>query len=144
MAVWAKSLTKQDIWDALFNRKCYGTTGPRIIIKFFVENYMMGDIINLEKNTELKEERKIKFNLTSPVNIEKIELIRNNDPIIVYAPKSETFNAEHVDNENFNDIALDHSQDSEKFVFYYLRIFLEDNNMAWSSPIWFIKPNIKP
>lgn len=142
MAVWAKSLTKQDIWNALFNRKCYGSTGPRIIIKFFIENYTMGDIINLEKNAEIKEERKIKFSLVSPVIIEKVELIRNNVPIISYTPNSEIFNAEHVDIKIFNNIALDHSQDTEKFVFYYLRIHLQGNNMAWSSPIWIINSQI--
>jgi len=141
-AVWAKALTKQDIWNALFNRKCYGSTGPRIIINFFLAQYSMGDIINVEKDVEIKEKRLIKFSLVSPVNIEKIELIRNNDPIISYTPESEIFNAELVDNEIFNDIALDHSQDTEKFVFYYLRIHLQGNNMAWSSPIWIIKSPI--
>lgn len=138
MAVWAKSLTKRDVWNALFNRNCYGTTGPRVIIKFFMEDYMMGDIIELEKNIELMEERKINFSLISPIDIEKIELIRNNELILSYAPKSKTFNATHVDNENFNAISLDHSQNPEKFVFYYLRIHLRGNDMAWSSPIWVI------
>jgi len=142
MAVWAKSLTKQDIWNALLNRKCYGSTGPRIIIKFSIENYTMGDIINLEKNAEIEENRLLKFSLVSPVNIEKIEIIRNNDPLVSYTPESETFNVEIVDDENFNNIALDHSQDAEKFVFYYLRIHLQGNNMAWSSPIWIIKSPI--
>ncbi|MHA1670687.1 MAG: DUF3604 domain-containing protein [Promethearchaeota archaeon] len=140
MAVWAKSLTKKDIWDALFNRKCYGTTGPRIIIKFFIEDYSMGDIINLENNKDIGKQRKVSFSLVSPVNIEKIELIRNNESLIIFTPNSETFDVEYVDDKLFNDIALDHFQNSEKFVFYYLRIFLKDNNMAWSSPIWFIKP----
>ena len=102
----------------------------------------MGDIINLEKNAEMEEERSIKFSLVSPIDIEKIEIIRNNDPLISYTPESETFNAVHVDKELFNDIALDHSQEPEKFVFYYLRIHLQGNNMAWSSPIWIIKPQM--
>ncbi|MBC7289586.1 MAG: DUF3604 domain-containing protein, partial [Armatimonadetes bacterium] len=33
-AVWATELTREAIWDALWNRRCYGTTGARIFLEF--------------------------------------------------------------------------------------------------------------
>jgi hypothetical protein len=33
--VWAESNTRQDIWDAIMRREVFGTTGPRIQVRFF-------------------------------------------------------------------------------------------------------------
>ncbi|MHA1294628.1 MAG: DUF3604 domain-containing protein, partial [Promethearchaeota archaeon] len=78
MAIWAENLTTSALWDALNNRRCYGTTGPRVIIKFYLNNYFMGEIIDLKFNPELNFKRKIKLQIYSPLKIIKIELIRNN------------------------------------------------------------------
>lgn len=33
--VWAESNSREDIWDAIMRREVYGTTGPRIQVRFF-------------------------------------------------------------------------------------------------------------
>ena len=139
MAIWAETLTKESLWDALNDRKCYGTTGPRVIIEFYVNNYFMGDIIDMEKNSHLSTERIIKLSLYSPIPIKKIELIRNNSVVNLKKLNLEEITYDFIDSDSFNEIALTHSQKNEIFVFYYVRVFLSNNNMAWSSPIWLIK-----
>ena len=135
-AVWAKSLTKKAIWEGLVTRKCYGTTGPRVIIDFFINDYFMGEIIDLNKNTKLIKKRVICLNIISQFKIKRVELIRNNEIFKKEEIDSNQIQLELVDNDNFKDIADIHSNGKEKFLFYYIRIFLSKNHMAWSSPIW--------
>lgn len=139
MAVWTTHLTKDKLWDALNNRKCYGTTGPRVILKFWLNQFFMGDIIPIDKNEELRKERILKLNLISPIEIEKIELIRNNQIALQKPIGDKILDFEFHDKTELDQIYLTHSNKKEKFVFYYPRIFLVDMNMAWASPIWIIK-----
>ncbi|MBD3214766.1 MAG: DUF3604 domain-containing protein [Candidatus Lokiarchaeota archaeon] len=139
MAIWANELNREDLWAALKNRKCFGTTGPRVILKFSVNNSFMGDIVPLDDNKELKRERIIKLKIISPLKIKKIEIIRNNTIFCRKIFKSNSLELKLSDREDFEDICVDHSGKKEKFLFYYPRIFMADANMAWASPIWIIK-----
>jgi len=143
MAVWTSHLTRDKLWDALNNRKCYGTTGPRVILKFWLNQFFMGDIIPIDNNKELRKERLVKLNIISPIEIEKIELIRNNQLVLQKPIGDKILDFKYHDKTELDETFLNHSNKKEKFVFYYPRIFLEDRNMAWASPIWIIK-NQKP
>jgi hypothetical protein len=139
MAIWINDLSKKSLWEALNNRKCYGTTGPRVIVEFYLNSHFMGDIVNLNDEPELSEGRIITIDIISPITIEKVELVRNN----IVIKKIDDINSikvevTHMDTDNFEDMALKHTTQEEDFVFYYARIFLSNNNMAWSSPIWLI------
>jgi hypothetical protein len=137
MAVWADNLSKDSIWNALNQRRCYGTTGARVIIEFYVEKFFMGELINLKDHPDLKHKREIRVKVISPILIEKIELIRNNSIIKTYNVDSKIIDSNINDSDSFENIAFNHSIiENEKFIFYYPRIFLSNKNMAWSSPIW--------
>lgn len=140
MAVWAENLSKKSIWEALNKRKCYGTTGPRAVVEFYLENFFMGDIIDLKENSSLEKKREIRLNVISPLIIERIEIIRNNIIILKEIVKENSIEFKFIDDKSFEDVAFNHSVNkNEKFVFYYLRIFLLNNNMAWSTPIWIVQ-----
>lgn len=42
-AVYAKKLSREGLWDAFWKRRCYGTTGERIILKFNINEHVMGE-----------------------------------------------------------------------------------------------------
>lgn len=42
-AVYAAALTREALWDALRRRRCYGTTGARIIVAVDADGHPMGD-----------------------------------------------------------------------------------------------------
>ncbi len=142
MAIWANDLTKESLWGALQDRKCYGTTGPRVIIEFWLNDYFMGDIVNIKENPGLKQERKIRLNVISPINIERVEIIRNNEIIKKKFIGSNKTDLSYKDNSIFKDMALSHVDKNELFIFYYIRVFLLNENMAWSSPIWIIEQKL--
>jgi hypothetical protein len=136
MAVWADKHIKSSLWNALYNRKCYGSTGPRIIMEFFIDEYSMGDCIELEFNSKLRENREISIGLISPLTIERVEIVRNNEIAYREDVNSDKFEELWTDSIKFDHISLLHSNKQERFIFYYLRVILEAENMAWTSPIW--------
>ncbi|MFX1396636.1 MAG: DUF3604 domain-containing protein [Promethearchaeota archaeon] len=138
MAVWAENLKKRDIWNAFITRKTYGSTGPRIIIEFYLNNFFMGEIIRLKDNPAIKYKREIKLKLISPNLINKIEIVRNNEIFKLIQVKERTFKIKLKDSKPINEIMLKHSKKRELFVFYYVRVFMKENHMAWASPIWII------
>jgi len=42
LAAYAKGLTREDLWEAFWARRCYGTTGERIILRFSADGHPMG------------------------------------------------------------------------------------------------------
>ncbi len=138
MGVWADHLTKEALWNAFINRKTYGTTGPRIVIEFSLKKYFMGDIICLEENLDLINERIVKIAITSPLPLIKFEIIRNSEIFITNTTNKKIINTQYTDSICITDILMKHSKKEELFVLYYLRVFMEGNHMAWSSPIWII------
>ena len=140
MAIWSRDLTKKSIWNSLNQRKCYGTTGPRVIIEFSIDNHSMGDIIELSKNKKISKIRELHLSIISPIKITKIEFIRNNEVFNKIKPEENIFKGTFIDDIALDKLFLTHVSQKEKFVFYYIRIFLENENMAWASPIWIVQP----
>lgn len=116
--VWAENLTREKIWEALYSRRCYGTTGARIILNFTLNEKPMG--------SEIKEtgERRMKVEVHATAEIRTIEIIKNNKNIHVYQGKESDETIEYVDKKD------------RKVDFYYVRVYQKDGSIAWSSPIW--------
>jgi hypothetical protein len=47
--VLATDLTRAGVWDALKNRRCYGTTGARIDLDFAINGQPMGTVMNVNQ-----------------------------------------------------------------------------------------------
>ncbi|MGV9173643.1 MAG: DUF3604 domain-containing protein [Promethearchaeia archaeon] len=139
LAVWAQDLTKDGIWKALESRKCYGTTGARIIVEFWINGHFIGDIIDLEEKPRLKMKRDVLIKIFSGLKIKKVEIIKNNKVFASFEPQTYLFKQSFSDDTNFLQEAFEHSKKEQKFIFYYVRIHLAERQMAWVSPIWIVK-----
>ncbi len=41
--IYAKELTREGLWEALWSRRCYATTGERVILDVDVDGHAMGE-----------------------------------------------------------------------------------------------------
>ncbi len=123
-AVWAKELNRKSIFDALRARSCYATTGERIIIKFSINGYPMGRIIEKSYLNGCQAVT-IKTLAAGTERLEKVEIIRNSKVIYLKSTNDKFIEFKFADKPNL-----------KEEVYYYLRITQRDGNMAWSSPIW--------
>jgi len=119
-AVFATSLTRQAIWDALWHRRTYGTTGARILLQFEVNGVSMGGEAPRSGQSEIR----IEAMGTAPIRL--VELIRNNEVVHRWQDVGEFLSVEHRDN----------APSPVAACYYYVRLTQEDGQMAWSSPVW--------
>lgn len=121
-AVYAKELTRQALWDALWARHCYATTGKRIVVKFRLNGYTMGDVVPV---LDPEHARQFEIEVHGTDKLKQIVVVKNNRDVRVVSPGREDAALAWEDESRAG------SGDS-----YYLRIEQADGAMAWSSPIW--------
>lgn len=121
-AAFAPSLERRAIFDALRSRRCYGTSGQRIILRFWVDGAFMGEDARIEDAQAPKSAR---FELEGTADLASVAVVKNNRVAYETSAGSASLAGEYVDP------AETRHTDS-----YYLRVLQEDGEMAWSSPIW--------
>ncbi len=134
VAVWARSLTREAIVDALANRQCYATTGNRTAIDFRINNTFMGDALPWDGEKPLE----ITIDIQSHAPLRNIQIIRDGRVVHQFDTNDCVFQSTWID--------PDPPQTS---AWYYLRV--EDTtpyqehphnvcqavgHLSWSSPIW--------
>lgn len=120
-AVLAKELTRDALWEALFQRRCYATTGPRIIINFTADGHLMGEEYTASTSPNFHIE------VIGSSHLWRVEIIRNGKMIYGISPRKEEIEFDFTD-EGF--------KRGRQQYYYYLRVLQEDEHMAWSSPIF--------
>ena len=123
-AVYATDLSRQGIFEALYSRRCYGTTHSRIVLDFKVEGNMMGEEIIASEPIDME------VTVIGTAPIEKVEVLKNNKVFFTH----ETDEAQaHLKFTDYTPVASS--------SFYYARITQQDGEMAWSSPVWVDSPS---
>lgn len=117
MAVYATALTREALWEALWARRVYGTTGERILLDFRVNGHGMGEEVVLSAPPVLRAQ------VAGTAPLVRVELIRNGE--VVLAQQA-----------NGPDLTFTWQDDDVYSGYYYLRVTQADGEMAWSSPIW--------
>jgi hypothetical protein len=116
-AAWANRLDRETIYETMFGRRTYATSGGRMIIRFKINGEQMG-------GTSRGGSRKIEAFAAGEGVLEKIEVVKNNEVIHVEEPDALWAGFELED-------GAEREED-----FYYLRVKQRDGELGWSSPIW--------
>jgi hypothetical protein len=119
-AVWAPSLTRDAIFAALENHRCYGTTGPRILLDFRAGERPMGSVL-----PPAPIELGLEVHGTAP--LARVTLLgQAPEPVAVFTPQSDSF---------ATTITVEPAADRESF--YLVWVQQSDAHEAFSSPIYF-------
>ncbi len=121
-AVWAPELTREAIWDALRARRCYATTGPKIMLRFWVNDLFMGE----EGRGEGARTIRVEAHGETPIIL--IEIVKNGHAVARWDPHRPQL-----------DIAFeweDTTGAQRPTDYYYARVRQHDGERAWSSPVW--------
>ena len=119
-AIIAPELTREAIIQALRERRCYATTGARIVLDFQVDGHGMG-----EEFTATTAEVAVTARVLGTADIERLEVVCNGE--VAFEQPGSGRVAEIAEN-----LRLAEGQTS----YFYLRVTQSDGHMAWSSPIW--------
>ena len=119
VAVFTPTHDRPGIWDSMYARKTYGTTGARILVSLKAEGQMMGSELKLAAGQPVRFD----ISVLGTADI-RLDLVKNNQVIQTWEPGCDACDAVYVD------------RDGSASDFYYLRVTQSDEHMAWSSPIW--------
>jgi hypothetical protein len=117
MGVWAPELTREAIFDALWNRHCFATTNVRTPIRFSVCGERQGGEVHCD------EERPLTLWAASEVPIARATIVRGGEEWQTLEPHERVVDWEVAD------------AASGAAEYYYARIEREDGWMSWSSPV---------
>lgn len=135
-AVLCEKYTKESFIDALYQRRCYATSGPRIIVSFHITGLPMGSELSAASKPGLIVNRHLSGYVAGTAKLKTVEIIRNGEVLKTFSPSGLDLEYEFDDMEPLSSVVLDDPMDRSPFVFYYLRVTQEDQAVAWSSPIW--------
>ncbi len=127
-AVLAPELTRAALFDALWNRRCYATSGAKIFVDFRVNDHIMGS------EFVAAEPVRIDVRVIGTAALRSVEVVRNGHVMggvtgLGRTPVSEVSFA-----------LQDPLVNGKTSAYYYVRVVQEDGEMAWSSPIWVDAP----
>jgi len=123
-AVWADDLSRNGVFDALRARRCYGTTGARLVVRFFLGDEPMGSEVTWPDPTEPRE---LHGEVIGAAPIASSVIVKNNEDVFETSSDTERLSFEYADE------APTQPGDS-----YYLRVTQADGQMAWASPIFLV------
>jgi len=122
--VYAEELTREAVFDAIRNRRCYATTGKRIIVDFKADDHWMGEEY---KSTNAPH---ISVKVTGTAPLASVTVVKNNRDYF------------RVEGRGRHELEFEYGKTEPpgETDYYYVRVIQEDYEMAWASPIWIARP----
>lgn len=135
-AIVASSQSRDSLAQALRDRRCYATTGDRIILDFNIANLPFGSVISTKAKPGLLYNRYISGSVIGRTKIKLVEIFRNGALLKTFTPHEEKFEFEFDDFEPLENVTIKSSINDKIFTYYYLRTTLDNEHIGWTSPIW--------
>jgi hypothetical protein len=120
-AIWAPALTREALFEALKQRRCYGTTGARIIVRFSIDGRPMGSSVARQGRTAVR----------AAVEVHGSEELKSIQ-VVTASRAVRELPVKRGDNRVSTTIDLPATPGAH----YYLRITQADGERAWTSPIF--------
>jgi hypothetical protein len=124
--VYAENNSRQAIWQAIWDRRCYGSTTYGLVLDVRSGEHWMGE------EWSCKDAPEIEVFAEGPVPIRSVEIIG----------RSRILHSEGSQNEPLGKLSHRFSwqdpdwAEQEGEQWYYVRVILQNDEIAWSSPIW--------
>jgi hypothetical protein len=124
VAAICPELTRAAVFDALYRRSCYGTTGVPILLWFEVNGHPMGSELDA---AAAGSRPRLTLQCQGTNGIDHIRVVRNGQVVHTVSGYGEpTLAFEWEDETPRRDLA----------DCYYVRVVQVDRESAWSSPVW--------
>jgi hypothetical protein len=120
VAVYAPRRTREAIFQALYDRHVYATSGERIVLDFHVDGHPMGSEFRSTDPPELHVEA------VGTARIRLVQIKKNSEVAATWTPGNRRAQVRWTDN----------GFQSGETSYYYVRVVQEDNEEAISSPVW--------
>jgi hypothetical protein len=128
-AVWAHDLQRDEVFDGLYQRRTYGTTGERILLEFSIDGVAMGGRVTVGGEPQF---------LVEVHGTDLVEMIE----ILVATADTDSFEVLHRIEPGTEDVTWERNGPTQSGPsIYYVRLRQASEvrgriSMAWSSPIW--------
>jgi hypothetical protein len=135
-AIIATEHSRAALFEALYNRSCYATTGERIILGLNLASFGMGSETSSAQRHGFLFNRHLHGFVAGTTDLKSVEIIRNGEVIKSFKVDSYNLEFDYDDMTPLEKVCINAKDKKPPFVFYYLRVTQIDGHMAWSSPIW--------
>lgn len=140
-AIVSDSQSRDSLFNALRERRCYATTGARIILDMQIASKSMGSILSTKSKPGLCYNRYISGYVIGTSKIKKAEIFRNGETLKEFTSEENSLFFEFDEMEPLEKKLLTPAnKEQPPFTYYYLRVQQEDGHVAWCSPIWIEHP----
>ncbi|MBI1353143.1 MAG: DUF3604 domain-containing protein [Acidobacteria bacterium] len=119
IAVYGESLDRQGVFQGVYHRRTYATTGERIVLEFSVNGEPMGGEI------EAGPDASIRLSAIGTTAIKTVRIVKNGKILHALDPGGDTAALEFVDRTG-----------AAPGDYYYLDLVQADGEKAISSPVW--------
>lgn len=119
LAVHAEELTRESVFQGIYHRRTYATTGERIVVRFQVAREPMGSEVRVEGPVAMSAD------VTGTDRIRMVRVVKNGALLYVVDPMADHVSFEFVDPDG-----------APEGAYYYLDLVQTDGEKAISSPVW--------